>query len=228
MRDAYSIQDVEVVRSADLAGFESYLNTLHRHRLGNVFDITLTAPEQRQAHDLLRSYFHPLPPGVSSARRANTLFAFHGCKASVVTSIVTSGFGNLSLLDPGYFGKGYYLTPNAEYAAMYACGDIAGVVPEADKATGFFPVLMCALAVGTCYPVTRVVDYPHSDPTLAASGHSKLYDRPLHSKCDAHFAPVHESKGFQCVDAELAQFSELVLNQYQAALPLAILWIKKK
>jgi len=35
-----------------------------------------------------------------------------------------------------------------------------------------------------------------------------LYDRPLHSKCNALFAPVHEAKGFQCVDAEFAQFSD--------------------
>ena len=45
---------------------------------------------------------------------------YHGCSADAARSIAEHGFVRSSQRDDGYFGRGIYATPNAEYACLYA------------------------------------------------------------------------------------------------------------
>ena len=129
----------------------------------------------------------------------------------------------MSSHDSGFFGKGIYVTPNSEYAAKYAFGH-GGIGTNYDPHPHdptLRAVLLCSVCVGLAYPVTREVDYGGR-----SSGNSDLYGHPLKSGCDAHLALVHANKGYQAVDHEYAQYGEVVVSQYAAVLPLAILWVK--
>ena len=49
-----------------------------------------------------------------------SLIVYHGCSASAARSIAEHGFVRSPQRDDGYFGRGIYATPNAEYACLYA------------------------------------------------------------------------------------------------------------
>jgi serine/threonine protein kinase len=52
----------------------------------------------------------------SNYKNVKILSGFHGTSPAVAASILESGYANLATTDEGFFGKGYYFTPDAEYA----------------------------------------------------------------------------------------------------------------
>ena len=61
----------------------------------------------------------------------DSMIVYHGCRdARAAHSIGEHGFMRSSPRDGGYFGRGIYATPNAEYACRYAIrtADVGDVV----------------------------------------------------------------------------------------------------
>ena len=176
--------------------------------------------EQREVLGVLKALFHPV---LAAARHdPRTLTVYHGCRASVARKIVDAGFVALSSNDSGYFGRGIYVTPNAEYACNHATGAFGPKEAHSPAHPGWFAVLLCTAVVGFVYPVTRQIDYQPPSPL----GHSNLFGKPLNPRYDAHFALVHHINS--CEAAEVpgtAPYGELCVSQCDALLPLAILWV---
>ena len=122
-----------------------------------------------------------------------SMIVYHGCSASAARSIAEHGFVKSSLRDDGYFGRGIYATPNAEYACLYASATAEG--PGA--------VVMCRACVPSVYCVT-LADYDESN----AADHSKLFGQALRSE-EAHFALVSPSTDYEACAAEMAEYCEL-------------------
>ena len=144
---------------------------------------------------------------------------WHGCSAAVADEIMSKGPAALATLDAGYFGAGIYFTPQPEYAAAYPAevldGNTTGVCEAA--------LLLCAVSVGSVYPVTWKDDY-NSKTTDTEKDKSKYFGKPLHSGCDAHHALVDRTVGFQAakVDTPLQHhFEEVVVSQDAQVLPIA-------
>ena len=143
--------------------------------------------------------------------RAGSLIVYHGCSASAARSIAEHGFTKSSLRDDGYFGRGIYATPNAEYACEHAIATACG--PAA--------VVMCHACVTSVYFVTRA-DY---DGSIAAAGHSKLYGQPLRSE-EAHFALVSRNTCYEACAPNYAEYCELCFSQAAALCPIAIMHVE--
>ena len=144
---------------------------------------------------------------------------WHGCSAAVADEIMSKGPAYLATLDAGYFGAGIYFSPQPEYAAAYPAevldGNTTGVCEAA--------LLLCAVSVGSVYPVTWKDDY-NSKTTDTEKDKSKYFGKPLHSGCDAHHALVDRTVGFQAakVDTPLQHhFEEVVVSQDAQVLPVA-------
>jgi hypothetical protein len=207
-----------------LTRLEAHRAVLNKCRLTSTFQFTPTpGTGQDQVLGELKALFHSaVTPGATTA---NTLYCFHGCSARDVESITLTGLANFAKLDSGYFGSGVYVTPNAEYAARYACGDFSpdpstAPQPHKDHPT-WHAVLLCSVAVGLAYPVTRTVDYAGGRTTCALRG------QPIRAPFDATITPVHSRFQFECCDAVLAEYMELCVSQNAAVLPLAVLWVER-
>ena len=113
----------------------------------------------------------------------------------------------LRTTDGGWFGAGAYLTPQAEYAAMYSSGTIEGKVPAPDSQ---HVMLLCAVVVANSYPVTRGTDYVRNAentqdisvfhcayPARTKADLSKRRDKALMQGFDSHFVAVTVDNGYQ-------------------------------
>ena len=138
------------------------------------------------------------------------MIVYHGCSASAARSIAEHGFVRSSQRDDGYFGRGIYATPNAEYACLYA----------ATTAHDVGAVVMCRSCVPSVYCVTSA-DY---DCSIAGS-HSKLRGQALKSE-EAHFALVAQSTKYEACSREKAEYCELCVSQVAALCPVAILMVE--
>ena len=115
----------------------------------------------------------------------------------------------LRTTDGGWFGAGAYLTPEAEYAAKYATGEILpnGQPYDANKT---YCIILCAALVGLTYPITRTTDYitdttnqndisvfHYAYPAPIAGHLDKRTDKALKAGFDSHFIAVRVDKGYQ-------------------------------
>ena len=98
---------------------------------------------------------------------ATACIVYHGCSVSAARSIAEHGFVRSSLRDNGYFGRGIYATPNAEYACQYATTNAAKEGA----------VVMCRASVPSAYFVTRA-DYVDWNPET----HCRLFGQALKSE----------------------------------------------
>jgi len=118
----------------------------------------------------------------------------------VLDSLFSTGFANLASTDAGFFGKGLYATPDAEYAyQIYSKGAL----------------LVNWMAVFSPYPVIA-----KDEEELAEMGNFGNYD--------AHFVPVysenhpHTTSYHACEQNQVAQYSELVVFESSQMLPYYI------
>jgi hypothetical protein len=232
----FSLVGVDVVvQPQGTAGFEDRLRRLQQLRQNNgaAFNPPATTfdPEQTQVLDMLKGLF--VTEKISG--RPNVLFTFHGTYCAVLSSVL-QGLVAIRNTDAGYFGaRGIYSTNSIEYAAWYASGNHLSPFPvsgqtqpppkPAPRSDGAVPVVMLATVVGLAYPVT-VADVQVTEANKAhGPGHTKWYGMPLNKGFDAHVVPVISPKYLVCPAAQ-AQYLEVVCDQENAVLPIAVLWLK--
>ena len=124
-----------------------------------------------------------------------TLLAWHGCSDASVLSTCTNGPQRLESEDGGWFGGGVYLTPQAEYAGFYACGQREPVVGEE------YAVVLCWVTMSNVYPVTRTTDYGEDrDGETRCKFDYKFggtrTDKALKAGFDGHWVAVAQDDGF--------------------------------
>ena len=171
----YRLHSVDIVRNNELAtDFTGHLRRMKNLRQGDpaLFHFDYQCDEQREVLSTLKSLFHPVLPG--AWREPRTLTVYHGCSASAARKIARVGFVDLGTKDPGYFGSGIYVTPNAEYACQYAlAAQHSGDEQHSPEHPDWVSILLCTAAVGLVYPVTRQVNYTRTrgalGPARAAS-----------------------------------------------------------
>ena len=161
----------------------------------------------------------------SASSQVNVALMWHGVPSeSIADAILATGLSSrVSDKDEGYFGKGVYLTPQAEYAAFYANK------AQQPKRGETYTLLLCAVCVANVYPVSRLVDY------AKGADISKFhYDHGDHGTAkalkggfDAHFVAVRMSENYQASsDIDGADFDELVVGNEEQVLPFAKLLVK--
>ena len=144
---------------------------------------------------------------------------WHGCSASVADEIMSKGPAALAKSDDGLFGAGVYLTPQPEYAAVYS-SELFSPQPSPAAAAGNAVLLLCAVCVGSAYPVTRAADMEVFGGVMQC----KYRNRALHPGCDTHHVLVDARMGFSLppVDSPLEHhFEEVVVAQEAQVLPIA-------
>lgn len=160
---------------------------------------------------------------------------WHGVKFDgTADDICATGLSSqVSGADQGFFGKGVYLTPEAEYAAFYANGQQR---PERGKT---YTLLLCAVCVANPYPVTRSADYTLDGAAGAAGGESVSrfhYNygaqgtaKALYQGYDAHFMAINTNTGHQAAtNVADADYYELVLASDDQVLPFAKVVVRIK
>jgi len=220
---------VRAVHNTDLSSaFSVGLRTMEIRRGTGVaqFNEPIGSDEEsRLAIERLKALFLPQ----QEFRRANVLFAFHGCKPEVAMAIARTGAANLRGTDGGYFGAGIYTTLQAQYAAGYATGLVPGQFVESTP-EGCYAVVLCLVAVGNVYPITRHNDYPpDSDVSVFHCNFpdGRRKDKALKQGRDAHVVTISESSGYQVArTGDHGVWDELVLDQECKLLPLAIVYFQ--
>mmetsp|Transcript_30339 Transcript_30339/g.61080 ORF Transcript_30339/g.61080 Transcript_30339/m.61080 type:complete len:505 (+) Transcript_30339:3-1517(+) len=167
--------------------------------------------ERRFVMERLRQYTNRLEgsrlldellPSMPGLGHVGVYTVFHCCKdKATALTICSSGFAQLSTLDPGWYGQGLYFSFELDYATTYAKGEAKCV-------------LVCEVAVGNIYPVTE-----HHERT------SSLMGRPPVPKYDAHLVLVKRD-GTVCRDepgGHAMSVTELVLFESSAIFPRCIL-----
>lgn len=158
-------------------------------------------------------------------------------------NICSNGFADLAKTDPGYFGRGVYLSTHSEYAALYACSkwgwkgdngswqgvDIKGSIN--DIRPGEECTLLAAFATpGVCYPITRNTDYTKSFSWCDLKGQGMKFGYHSHAVLVNRLRVLREMN-YQAmnVDADAHNaYGELVVQQTGQALPRYILRCRRK
>lgn len=159
----------------------------------------------------------------------NLMLVLHGCDKDMAEAVCVNGFEQLNYRDQGWFGQGVYSTTYAEYACLFATGQLKARLNE-PTTTGEYVMLACWVAPGMCYPISRRIDYarPRTQSSL-----SKFYDdapgRPLKGQFQSHYAAI-EGRHYQCVDdlrgGNAPDYDELVVRHPAQMLPAYRLYFR--
>jgi hypothetical protein len=220
------IRSIELTWSDDLAQqFDIGVRTLERQRQQAFFHANLEDDGQKARLLLRLKYWMTRskealaqvlgePQGLA---RANVLLATHGTTADKLGSICSLGAKDLRMTDPGFAGAGIYTTAQSEYSEAYAGDD-----------DGEHVMLLCWVAVGLTYPISRATDYVAAERnvfgTEEAPVHSTFYDKggngiALKSKFDSHLFCVTQPTDFSAQGCFCAMpddepdFDELVVKE---------------
>lgn len=203
--------------SSMIEGFQSRLRSFMHQRSssGSPFDIDLGATDDEKYNMLEQMKKHRVQ---ANQRHVNVMVLWHGCGDDVADDIVAAGAASICTTDPGYFGRGIYLSPQARYALEYA-----RTKPE--NAAGEHVILLCAVAIGLAYPVTRGADY---QPGAQLSNY---FNRGLEGSCDAQYTQVVEREingvKHQTTDHPgKFDYEEVVVNERAQVLPIAKVYVK--
>jgi len=159
---------------------------------------------------------------IRSLVRQNLMIVFHGTDHATAESVCLNGFEQLNYRDQGWFGQGFYATTYAEYACLYATGQLKAQ-PNPTNSKGEYVVLACWATPGMCYPISRVVDY-----TFPQRQHSTSIfcddakGRPLKGQFQSHYAMI-EGLHYQCMDGvrrkKEPDYDEIVFRNPSQLLP---------
>ena len=103
------------------------------------------------------------------------------------------------------------MTPQAEYAAKYATGEIDTIDKKIKDPSKTYCIILCAAVVGLTYPVTRGTDYVideknqneisifhHRYPSpIAGQLVAQRADKALKAGFDSHFVAIRVDRGYQ-------------------------------
>jgi hypothetical protein len=224
----YQLVRVDAIRqeSHRIAGYESRQKVLQGLRKdgGSAFNFLTSSMSAEQLHTLgaLRERFLERSPA-ATPQAPHVVYAFHGTRVELMDSICRNGIVAMRETDSGYFGLGCYTTLNIEYAARYAHGEFDAPAPRvrtAHPTDQAYPIIMAAVSVGMCYPVTPGVDY-----SKRGDGMSDFLGLPLKKGFDCHCAAVC-APSFQAANHDKMQYMELVVDQEVQVLPVAVLWVR--
>jgi len=237
----YQITRIEFIRNKTLmTRFNEKVNSLEFSRNDNLAcNRTIPGINDNEKVPILNHFKQLFLP--SPLRLSNIVTMWHGCSPEACQSICKGGAKDLRKTDGGYFGGGIYLTPDLNYAALYANN------PNTE-----YNILLCQVVVGLTYPVSRATDYEENDPSkpwsiskfhsaypipeeaitrsLEGDGTElrealkKRYDKALLAGFDSHFICVSSNAGYQAVKLEDVEFFELVVKEEAQVLPFAVLY----
>jgi hypothetical protein len=162
----YDIKSIKVIYSPILQqSFKTHIQKLQQRAGNSAFSPKWKDDNEsklrQQVYSLYDNFAKPYP--IESCPNVKAFPAWHGTSQQLIGSIMQAGYANLATTDSGYFGKGIYTTPHAEYA---------GRVYTKDGTLIFNWVISFS-----AYPV---ID--GDKPKLAGKGNYGNYD--------AHFVPV--------------------------------------
>jgi len=211
----YEIASVKVICSPNSNHlFNDYLTQLQARKDKEKFEpnwLRENEPEWRQTvHDLVIGLAAAYPdPRCSDVK---LLPLFHSTSKSALTTIPQTGLWAFGDKDDGYFGRGIYGTPEAEYAfRVYG-------IPYYDKEA---VLLLNWVAISSPYPVI--------DGDM-----EKLRGRAAHDNYDGHFIPVVPSDDpenplgyFPCKVNGEHKYTEVVVFQAAACLPRYVIELRE-
>ena len=225
-----SVMAIAIAKNQDLiVAFNTRLRRLQTQREKNKgtelfngrWDVGLSdaeSEEKRAVYQRLERCF--INTDFASQGGVKIVLMWHGVKSEAAAdAILASGLSSrVSGEDEGFFGKGVYLTSQAEYAAFYANNQ------NQPKRGETYTLLLCAVCIANAYPVTRRVDYSaNSDISKFHFHHGDEHTaKALKGGFDAHFAAVSKAEGYQAATLlEGADFDELVVASEEQVLPFA-------
>jgi len=176
--------------------------------------------EKRAVYKRLERHF--AETGFSSHGGVKVVLMWHGVPSEqVADAILATGLSSRikGITDEGFFGKGTYLTPQAEYATFLANGGRQMFAGQT------FTLILCAVCIANAYPVTESEDY--ADGELISKFHYNYgyanTPKALKSGFDAHFVAISAANEYQAAiaDIEYVDFDELVVASEEQVLPFA-------
>lgn len=203
--------------------FHDQINDFERNRASQPDNPALNPnysdPDGEKAAVLHRMKDHFFP--IEGLVRQNLMLVLHGADHQT-ESVCMNGFEQLNYKDQGWFGQGVYATTYAEYACLYATGQLKAQ-PNPTNSDGEYVVLACWATPGMCYPISRTEDY--ALPKKQSST-SKFCDdakgRPLKGQFQSHYAMI-EGLHYQCMDGvrrgQEPDYDEIVFRYPSQLLP---------
>jgi hypothetical protein len=170
---------------------------------------------------------------VSPSKKIKVVQTWVGIAPSNVETVCNTGLVDLRQTDKGYFGAGIYSTLQANYARSYSEGLFDSGPPNSQ---GQYCLVLCWVAVGNVYPISRDVDY--ENPPFSNFYHQKN-GLALSPGFDSHCACVFldERKFYQAAkfDHTTEKFEhdpnllvdEIVVKESAQILPYCVVYYKK-
>ena len=170
-----------------------------------------------------------------------SLIGFAGqSDTAICRNICSNGFADLAKTDPGYFGRGVYLTTHAEYAALYATstwgeggGGIKASINDIEAGCEF-TILAGYATPGLCYPITRDVDYSTSFCWSDLKGQGMKFGYHSHAVL-VNRLRVLRHLNYQAMPAistgqvdPLLAYGEIVLQHTAQALPRYVMRCRRR
>jgi len=204
--ELFAVKDIiAVINGEHLKQFKSELKKLHGRHFKDAFKPKWpdeSTPEELVARTTAIERLRKWHMRSSSAKATNaTLVPFWHCTSlDIALKICSTGFASLQRLDEGWYGKGMYGTPQAEYAWR--------VYRKNHKN----PVLLLAIcALGHPYPV---IHKDFKDDGLMGKSNVGSHD--------SHWVPITSKFKPPVDEKEKVIFDEIVLFQEASVLPCAI------
>jgi len=172
---------------------------------------------------------------VSPNDKIKVVLTWVGISTTNVEIVCDTGLSDLRIKDKGFFGAGIYSTLQANYAMMYAEGQTTKDVVPANT-NGEHCLLLCWVAVGNVYPISRDIDYERGDH-FSRFFHLRN-GLALSPGFDSHCACVYaDKKHYQAArfDSDKDSFpqdpkdlvDEIVVKESSQILPYCIVYYKK-
>jgi hypothetical protein len=228
----FTVQHVDLVLNEDLQRrFDSEVINIEKRRCddpsaNSAFNKPVPGLDDGEKQGVLQrleehfrlAVFQRLDMGLD---KTNILWLWHGCSAFVAEKICHLGLADLAITDGGFFGRGPYFTPQAQYAAGYASGLYKPSGMDEPDANGNYVMLLCLVGVGNVYPISRATDY-HGGSQVSVFNDNKA----LMPGFDAHFVSVSAARNYQAAGARRADYDELVTKQETQALPFCKVYFR--
>jgi len=184
------VTNIEFFRNVCLqTRFEATLMIMsEQHEIAGspMYERWATTPEKTAVLKRFSDHYHR----VSTNERIKVVRTWVGISSKIAETVCNTGLADLRKTDKGYFGAGIYSTLQANYALQYAEGLGSSKDIASDQE---YCLLLCWVAVGNVYPISRDVDYAHG------AYFSRFYDHEngyaLKPGFDSHCVCVYTEPG---------------------------------
>lgn len=242
-RFAARVEEITIFKNESLiTTFNERMSLSHSQREQSVFNtswsvgLSDTETYMKQEFNKRLEDFFAESDVQAQPRSVKVALMWHGVTSDdVAYSIFRSGLSSRVSIsnDQGFFGKGVYLTPEAEYAAFYANKQRQPTAGET------YTLILCAACFANAYPVTRGADYARDDANddidsckFSFKFGAHHMPKALKQGHDAHFIPISvaadtNGKPYQAAEeAADIDYHELVVGEESQVLPFAKVLIR--